>query len=207
MSFLLPKGTVFFELFRKMRTDVENMSALFQEFVKNFDDFEDYMTRAHVIEKSADDTAHRIVDELNRSFITPFDREDIHYLVYELDDIVDRIEDIIRNIHLYHVVHKVDSMDEFAACISEATRQLGKMMTHLERLKHTPALTREKIRIHEIEDQADLLFENAMSRLFQNGNDPVEIVKTKDILEAMETVVDKYQAVGNLIEGIIIKMN
>lgn len=183
------------------------MSSLFSEFVVSFDDFESYALRAHRIEHRADETAHRIIMELNRSFVTPFDREDIHFLAQELDEIIDRIEDVIRNVHLYHFTKKVDSMDEFAECIHKATYYLGKMMSHLKRMKYTPALTAEKIKIHEIEDQADLLFEGAMSRLFERGGDPIEVIKNKDLLEEMENIIDKYQGVSNLIESIIIKVS
>lgn len=205
MSFLLPKESIFFEHFRKMQGEIEAMSLLFGEFAASFDCFEDFATRAHAIEHRADEIAHRIIAELNISFITPFDRDDIHFLAQELDDIVDRVEDIIRDVHLYHFAKKVDSMDEFAECIRQATFHLGKMMRHLKKMKYTPSLTAEKIKIHEIEDRADILFENAMSRLFKNGGDPIEVIKTKAILEEMEEVVDTYQKVSNLIESIIIK--
>ena len=209
MSFLLPKSNVFFDLFRKMQCDIEKMSRLFSEFSTRFDTatFEDFIAKAHIIENNADNTAHTIVDQLNTSFITPFDREDIHFLAYEMDEIVDRIEDIIRNIHLYHFTEKVVSMDEFADCIARATTHIGVMLGHLEKMKNTRALTECKITIHEIEDEADLLFENAISTLFKKETDPIKVIKTKDILEEMETVVDKYQSLANLIENIIIKMS
>jgi len=209
MSFFLQQSNVFFDLFRKMQCDIEKISSLFSEFSTRFDaaTFEDFITRAHIIENNADNTAHAIVDQLNISFITPFDREDIHFLAYEMDDIVDRIEDIIRNIHLYHFTEKVHPIDEFADCIARATTHLGVMLDHLEKMKNTRTLTTCKIAIHEIEDEADLLFENAISTLFKEETDPVKIIKTKDILEEMETVVDKYQALANLIENIIIKMS
>lgn len=204
---LLPKGSDFFRLFAELHRDVERMSALFTEFVREFGNIDGFVDRAHEIESSADKTAHRIVEELNRSFITPFDREDIHRLAYEMDEIVDLIEDIVRNVHLYHFSGKVEHMDEFAACISQATVHLGKMVVHLKDMKHTPAFLREKIAIHEIEDKADLLFESAIDRLFRESTDPILVIKTKDILEEMETVVDKYQHVGNMIESIVIKMS
>ncbi len=207
MSFLLPKGSGFFDLFEQLQRDVEKMSALFSDFVKHFDDFDGYVEKAHEIEASADKTAHRIVEELNLSFITPFDREDIHHLAYEMDEIVDRIEDIIRNVRMYHFTEKVESMDEFADCIALATGHLGKMTQHLKQMRHSPTFRKEKIAIHEIEDRADLLFEDAIDRLFREGNDPILVVKTKDILEEMENVVDKYQEVANLIESIVIKMS
>jgi uncharacterized protein Yka (UPF0111/DUF47 family) len=205
MSFLLPKESVFFGHFLKMQGEIEAMSTLFGEFVEEFDRFEDYSKRAHVIEHRADETAHAIIAQLNQSFITPFDRDDIHFLAQELDEIVDRIEDVIRDVHLYHFSSRVDSMKEFAACIREATLYLGKMMRHLKRMKYTPILTKEKIKIHEVEDRADIVFENAMSRLFKKGGDPIEVIKNKALLEEMEEVVDMYQKVSNLIESIIIK--
>lgn len=207
MSLLLPKGSDFFDLFGQLQGDVERMSTHFSDFVKDFKDFDGYVEKAHEIEMSADKTAHRIVGELNRSFITPFDREDIHHLAYEMDEIVDLIEDIIRNVQLYHFKERVESMDEFADCFVQATGHLGQMTEQLKRMKHTPEFLKEKIAIHEIEDRADLLFENAIDKLFSDGGDPILVIKTKDILEEMENVVDKYQHVGNMIESIVIKMS
>lgn len=204
---LLPKGVEFFELFRELQREVERMSVLFSGFAKESSDFDPYIEKAHEIEASADKVAHRIVEELNRSFITPFDREDIHHLAYEMDEIVDLIEDIVRNVNLYHFTSKVDSMEGFAECIVQATGHLGKMVENLRKMKHTPEFLKDKIAIHEIEDRADLLFETAIDRLFRDGHDPILVIKTKDILEEMENVVDKYQHVGNLIESIVIKMS
>lgn len=207
MALFLPKSSDFFDLFEGLQRDTERMSKLFAEYSKNFDNFDAYIERAHEIEASADKTAHAIVEELNRSFITPFDREDIYHLAYEMDEIVDLIEDVVRNVHLYHFTEKVVSMEAFADCMTQATVHLGKMISHMRQMKHTPEFLQEKMAVHAIEDRADLLFESEIETLFRNGSDPILVIKTKDILESMENIVDKYQHVGNIIEGIIIKMS
>jgi hypothetical protein len=190
-----------------MQHDVEEMSTLFSTLSAMFTDFESFLAKAHVIEKRADETAHQIVAALNTSFITPFDREDIHHLAHEMDEIIDRIEEIVRNVHLYHLTSRVDSMKEFADCIQRATGHLAVMLGQLEHKKYTQGLTDEKIQIHEIEDEADVLFEQAMQRLFANTPDPLQVIKIKDMLEQMEMVVDKYRHVANLIESILIKVS
>ena len=91
--------------------------------------------------------------------------------------------------------------------MAEATEHLGKLLEALEAGKHTKSVTRHKIRIHEIEDRADILFEQSIIRLFERERDPITVIKTKDVLEEMENVVDKFQTLANLIESTIIKMN
>lgn len=205
MNFFLPKQADFFDLFEDMNKSLEEINTLLSEFTNNFTNFESYAKRAKEIENNADTKAHTIIEKLNKSFITPFDREDIYSLVHELDDIVDLYENVIQNILLYNVSTKLHAMDEFAIILSEAQIAFGKLLKCLKGGKHKKDLVEQKIKIHNLEDQADIVFAKSITRLFQNNTDAMYVLKQKDILEGLEAIMDKYQKLSNIIEGIMVK--
>lgn len=205
MRFLLPKQSVFFELFSAVGTDLLKISVTLKEFSGDFHDFKKYAECAEKIEHEADIKTHEIIDQLNTSFVTPFDREDVYLLAHELDGIIDRIEDVITQVYWYGFERPIAAFKPFAALIDEAATHITKMLAELPHLKHNAALRKAKVRIHDLEDEADKLFYEAIHALFTGNSDPIDIIKTKDILEELEDVMDLCQEVSNLIEGIVIK--
>ncbi len=205
MRFFLPKENKFFSLFAKLNFAQKEIAALLQEFASRFHDGQEYQRRAKDIEHTADSIAHEIIDTLNRTFITPFDREDIYLLTNELDDIVDLIENVINNIHIYDIREKREYFDRFAETIVEASKSLDTLMEQFKNLKKTDLLIKSKIHIHELEDRGDAIFMSALTTLFKTEKDPVTLIKWKDILEDLEAVMDKYQKVSDIIESIIVK--
>lgn len=205
MKFFLPKQFIFFDLLKDLNDCVKEIACLFAEFVDNFNDFEKYAEQAKEIEHRADEKAHEIVKRLNKTFVTPLDREDIYLLSKELDDIIDYIENVIHNIQLYGITEKKESMNDFKRLISETSEELSKLMSQLRKQKHTTELNGSIIKIHGLEDQGDLVYQKAISQLFREEKDPVAIIKWKDILGNLEKIMDKFQEVSNTIEGIIIK--
>lgn len=182
------------------------MAILFNEFADTFGDFSYYSSKAEAIENQADAIAHEIIRTLNHDFITPFDREDIYLLTQEMDDVVDLIENVIHNVDLYNIQQKKTVIDDFAKLNSQAAYALGELLSQMEKQKYTPDLEKWKIRIHELEEKGDMLFQKAISRLFKEEKDPFNVIKWKDILENLENIMDTYQKVSNTIEGIVVKM-
>ncbi|MBI2638129.1 DUF47 family protein [Candidatus Peregrinibacteria bacterium] len=205
MSIFLPKQIIFYDLLKKVCKDLQAMAALYAEFAERFNDFENYARRAKEIEKQADHNAHVIIDHLNKTFITPIDREDIYELARELDDIVDLIENVIHNIYLYKITKKTTAIERFAPIISEAATFLYEMLDCLQKQKYTDRLIELKIKIHELEDRGDEIFSETISKLFEEETDAVTVIKHKDIIESLENVTDKFQYVSDIIEGIIVK--
>ena len=113
MNFFLPKKSALFNLLKEMEQEHKDMVLLLVEFGNNFNNFETYSKRAKDIEHKADEKTHAIIDWLNRTFVTPIDREDIYLLTHEFDDIVDLIENAIHNIDLYGIAKKISAIDEF----------------------------------------------------------------------------------------------
>jgi predicted phosphate transport protein (TIGR00153 family) len=201
----LPKGDHFFTLFKGVSSDIQNIAAVFRDFSANFNDFEGYAKKAKDIEHSADEKTHAIVSALNKTFITPFDREDIYVLASNLDDIVDLIENVIQNVYLFNFDAKIPTLEAFTPLISAGANNIEKLMVCLEKQKYSAELAEVKADMHNLEDQGDELFNTALKNLFANHHDPIEVIKLKDILGRLEKIMDKYQKVGDIIEGIIVK--
>lgn len=205
MKFFQPKQAVFFGLFKDMAQSVKDISQLYFDFAKDFKDFEAYSKKAKDLEHLADEKTHKIIEHLNKTFITPFDREDIYTLSQELDDIVDYIENVIHDTYLFNVQAKNPAIDKFAPLIKQGAVHVGNLIECLENQKYTDRLMQEKIAMHKLEDQGDDIFSESISKLFQGGQDAVTVIKDKAVIERLEKIVDKYQKVSDIIEGIIVK--
>lgn len=205
MGLFLPKQIAFFDLMVEVSDSVIEMVELLDEFNNNFKDFDSYSVRAKEIESKADRKTHEIIDRLNKTFITPIDREDIYLLAHELDDIVDLVESVIQNVRLYNVTNKLDAFGEFVPLIKAAGYCLKDLLLAFQKQKYSEELLTIKIKIHELEDKGDVVFRNAISKLFKEEKDPINVIKFKDILENLEDTMDKFQKVADIIEGILVK--
>lgn len=206
MSLFFPKQPIFFDLFQDLNKSIQAVANLFQEFAeKGSQDAEEYAKRAKEIEKDADHKTHAIISKLNKTFITPFDREDIYLLAHEIDDIVDLIECVMMNIHIYHIIEEIPAVREFAPLMVEASHYMEKLIHALQGQKYTKELSDAKIMIHELEDKADIVFTKSISNLLRDETNAMKALKEKDILEGLEHVMDKFQSVSDIIEGIVVK--
>jgi hypothetical protein len=206
MKFFLPKEPAFSEHFREMAVCLTDITAVFQEFTGSYKDFENYWLQSKAIEHKADEIAHRIINLINKSFITPFDREDIYRLIHELDDVVDLIENTIHNIYLYGMSEKKEFLNEFSRLIGKATVALNALIKEcFEHQKYTDTIWKLILTIHDLEDQGDMAYERAIRALFIEETDPLKVIKWKDILVTLEYIMDVYQKLSNTIEGIVVK--
>ena len=206
MRFFLPKEPAFFEHFQEMSVCLTEITSLFQEFAQRFRDFEAYWHKSKDIEHKADSIAHEIINLLNKSFITPFDREDIYRLIHEFDDIIDLLENTIHNIHLFEMTEKKDFINEFSELIAKATIALNTLLSEtFKHQKYTDVIWKLICEIHDLEDLGDLSDHRALRALFLEEKDPVKVIKWKDILQTLEHIMDVYQNMSNTIEGIVVK--
>ncbi len=205
MSFLLPRQYEFFDLFEDLGSAQCNLAVLLKEYATVFGNHAEYAKRAKEIEHRADETTHAIIERLNKTFITPFDREDIFMLAHALDDIVDLLENAVHNISVYGIEQQRPAFDEFARTIVEAAGVLEKLLELLRDRQQSPQLQNLKIRMHELEDQGDAIFTQALGELLRDGEEPLLVIKWKDILEDLEQTLDTYQRVADTIDGIIVK--
>ncbi len=206
MRFLLPKEPAFRENFEAMSCSLRDITAVFREFVDKYRDFDLYWQRSKEIEHKADGITHNIIDLLNRSFITPFDREDIYELIHEYDDIIDLLENTIHNIYLYEVPVKKPFMDEFAALIGKASTALTSLIDEtFAHQKYTDKIWSLIREIHDLEDEGDNVYHRELRSLLNDEKDPILVIKWKDILATVERIMDVFQNVSNTIEGIVVK--
>jgi uncharacterized protein len=206
MSFLFPKQPMFFEYFKDLSVCLKEIAALFNNFSKDFKDADQYSRKAKEIEGKADNITHEIIRKLSETFITPFDREDIHLLANEMDDILDLIEDVIRNVYTYKVTEKSQYFEEFGGLIFKASEDLEKLIHKCFMGKKYAHKAEDLIiQIHNLEDEGDHVFKLALKDLFEKEKDPINLIKWKDIFENLEEIMDTFQRVCITTESIIIK--
>jgi predicted phosphate transport protein (TIGR00153 family) len=206
MKFLLPKEPAFAEKFQRMSECLTEITAVFQEFVANYRDFDHYWHRSKEIEHKADTITHEIINLLNKSFITPFDREDIYQLIHEFDDVIDLLENTVHNIYLYEVPVKKSFVDDFSTLIAKASIALNTLIKELfKHQKYTDSIWKLICEIHNLEDEGDLVYHRELRNLLNGEKDPILVIKWKDILTTLERIMDVYQNISNTVEGIIVK--
>lgn len=207
IQLFLPKDKVFYSLFEEVADSVARMGALLKDVVKE----QDYDKRAALIlelenlEHVNDDLTHRIFTELGRNFITPFDREDIHYLASALDDICDYIYSAGKKINFYKVNPNDPGIQKMADLIEQGSRQIRGAVRELRNMRDMRTITDALVRVNSIENQADDIFDMSIERLFETEPDAKEVIKKRDIYQVMEIVTDKCEDATNVIESIIIK--
>ncbi len=206
MKFLLPEEPAFYECFSQILSCLSEMTALFQDFASGYKDFESYSRRAKEIRHGADTIAHRVINLINQSFMTPLDREGIDRLVQELDDIVDLLENAFHSIYLYEMIEKKNFVNEFARLIKEATEKLNALIKEcFEKQKYTDRIWQMICDIHSLADEADTAYDKGLRMLFQEEGDPTKVNKWKDVLYTLEFIMDVFQKVSNTIEDIAVK--
>ena len=202
---LMPKGKDFFNLFDKQASLAVEAARFFIEMCQSgkFDDAN--IQKMRDIEHEGDIFTHEIIDTLNRTFITPFDREDIHALTSELDDVVDLIHSITTRMRLYRLTSPDPHLMQFAEIIEQSARALAKAINGLKEIDRPRPILDYCIEINRLENVGDQIRENAIGNLFENSTDPVSIIKWKEIYEVAEVVLDKCEDVANIVESIIVK--
>ena len=152
-----------------------------------------------------DDLTHKVFTELGRNFITPFDREDIHYLASALDDICDYIFATAKKINFYRVNPNDIGIQKLADLIEQGTSQIQIAVKELRNMRLMRRVTDALVKVNSIENQADDIFDLSIERLFETEPDAKEVIKKREIYQVMEIVTDKCEDAANVIESIIIK--
>ncbi|HQV54868.1 MAG TPA: DUF47 family protein [Chitinophagaceae bacterium] len=203
----MPKNKIFFELFEKVANNVEKMGSLLKDVVgePDFDKRATLIGQLEDLEHANDDLTHNLFTELGRNFITPFDREDIHYLATSLDDVADYIYAAGKKINFYKVNPNDTGMQKFAELIERGAEQVKIAVTGLRDMKNMRGITEALVKINSIENQGDDIFDFSIEKLFENEPDAKEVIKKREIYQVMEIVTDKCEDVSNVIESIIIK--
>jgi hypothetical protein len=207
MKIFVPKNRVFYELFESVATNVAVMAAKLRQLVSepDFDKRSALVNQIEDLEHANDEFTHRIFTELGRNFITPFDREDIHYLATSLDDIADYIYASAKKINFYKVNPNDLGIQKLAEIIEQSSVLVKKAVVELRDMKNVRLITEALVKINSMENQADDVFDLSIERLFETEPDAKDVIKKREIYTVMEIATDKCEDAANVIESIIIK--
>lgn len=207
MKIFLPKDRVFYNLFEEVAITVEMMGQLLKQLVNepHFEEREKLISQIEDLEHKNDELTHKIFTELSRNFITPIDREDIHYLATALDDIADYIFASAKKINFYRVDPLEGNFRKMAELIHMGAINVKSAILELRNMKNMRQITDALVRVNSIENQADDEFDAAIFHLFATENDAKEIIKKREIFTVMEIATDKCEDAANVIESIIVK--
>ncbi len=199
---LLPRDEKFFELFGELSGYLTEGAQLLRNILQDPHDLELRVEQVQAIEHRADRTTHAIITKLNQSFITPFDREDIHRLASSLDDVLDFTNSAAHRLVLYKISQPPAAAAELAGIIMLQSVELAHGVAVLEKngavLKHCEEVNR-------LEDVADHVSRRAIASLFDTEKDPIQLIKFKELFEVLETATDKAEDAANVLEAIVLK--
>ncbi len=202
---LLPRDTVFYDLFEKQSRHAIAAAHHLRDLATSFPHVEGVIQKIRASEHDADELAHAALNRLDQTFITPFDREDIHELVGGLDDIVDTIDALAKRFMLYHVQTMEPQFIEQTEVLIKATEALSEAVFKLRKSRKLSDLSASLIEIHRLENVGDDNNHAAMSQLFDGRTGPLEVMKWKELYDLVETAIDNCEDVGNTLERIVLK--
>lgn len=207
MKFFLPKDRIFYQLFEEVSVTSLEMAVLLKKMVneREFEKRAEILRQIEDLEHKNDDLTHKIFTELSRNFITPFDREDIHYLASAMDDVADYIFASAKKINFYRVDPQHESFAKMADLIMQGCENIKTAVTGLKDMKNMRQITDALVRVNSIENQADDVFDHSIERLFATENDAKEVIKKREIYQVLEIATDKCEDAANVIESIIVK--
>jgi len=203
----MPKDKIFYSLFEEVSATLINMGEIFSKAVNEPDVAlrEKLLKSLEQLEHQNDDTTHKIFIELGRNFITPFDREDIHYLATSLDDVADYIWGAAKRMVNYQIMDADKNLEGFADVIMRSINALNTCVKGLRDMKDLRAISSACVLINSLENDGDNLLDSSMMELFSSQLSAIDIIKKKDLYQMLETVTDKCEDAANAIESIIIK--
>jgi uncharacterized protein len=200
---LLPREEQYFSLFIQMTVYISDAARELKEMLADKNqDYGEYAQRIKGLEHACDELTHSVSTRLNKSFITPFDREDIYMMSTALDDIVDLIDDASRAIIIFDVHEIKEYAQDLADVIVRMASQLQEIVSTLQKPKN---ITQRLVEIHRLENEGDDIYHAAIAELFHEEHDTLTVLKWKEVYEKLEAAIDRCENVANIIESVIIK--
>ncbi len=204
---LLPKEDKFFDLFDRQAENLVRAAEFYHQSIVQADLSPEKVREMHQFEHDGDEVTHTIINTLNETFITPFDREDILALANRMDDIMDNIYLLMNRFSLYKITKPTEYSKKLADTIEQSTKALRKAVATLRSNKHMKDTYRHCVEITRLENEGDVLRDEAISDLFANEKDPIVVIKQKELYEIAEVTTDFCEHVANMVESILVKNN
>ena len=200
---LIPKERKFFRMFRDVSENLTEGARLLHDILKNPHDLTERINRLQEIEHRGDDMTHDIIRMLNQTFITPFDREDIHALSSSLDDVLDYVNSAATRMKLYRITAPPPASAALAALIVTQSEELSKGVSLLA--EENQRVLDHCVEVNRLENEADRVSRSAIAELFEHEKDPIQLIKIKELYEVLETATDKAEDAANVLEAVVLK--
>lgn len=205
---LVPKDKLFYPFFTELANIIKSASECLYKLIETYPENSiKLIAEIKDLEFKADAVNHQVMSYLGKTFITPFDREDVQKLAHELDDVIDFMNSAGQKILLYKPANDLYKYLGFAELIEGAATEIKTIIDNLPSLGETGIIEISCIKIHDIENKMDSLFDETISVLFQNEKNAVELVKYKEIIETLEKVADSTERVSEIVKSIMIKFS
>ncbi len=198
----LSNDKAFFGIFADLAGRIDEAASILRSMVGTGERPEEHAARIKRVEHECDDLTHEVVRRLNTTFITPFDREDIHDLAVKLDDVVDLIDSTADRMVAFGIAWTSSQVRDLVDVLARQTGVLRRAVSDLGKHDH---LLEHCVEIHALENEADRLFHEGLINLFDTVKDPIELLKQKEIIEKVERATDKCEDVANVLEAIVLK--
>lgn len=205
MRWFLPKDRGFLDLFIRASANIVDAVVLFRDIVADSSDLQTKVERLKEYEHAGDRLTHSTLDRLNRAFITPFDREDIHELITRLDDILDAVDAAGQRLVLYRITKVPEMLKSASEILVSSAKEVQKAVLALHDPRQHADARATCVEINRLENEADAVHRRALAQLFAECTDAVQIIKLKELYQLIEEATDRCEDVANVIESIIIK--
>ena len=199
---LIPREESFFDLFEEMAAKVQQGAEALRDLLKDYTDVDRKAGRVVDIEHEGDELTHEVIRRLNTTFVTPFDREDIHRLASSLDDVLDHIEAAAEYLQLHKIQQPLPQMVTLADTLATMATITAQSMPGLRKMR---GLENYWVEINRLENEGDRSYRRTIAELFSGDYKAMDVLKFKDIIEEIETAIDRLEDVANTIEGIVLK--
>jgi uncharacterized protein len=199
---LLPRDEKYFERFTELAVRIQEAAQILQRFFQGEAALSAVLVDVKRLEHECDEISHEILRGIDRTFITPIDREDIHRLAVRLDDVIDLIDGTVRRIEIYRISAPTPISRSLAELIVKTTGELVEAVALLRKQK---GVMEHCIRIKTLENEGDVVYHDAVASLFANGMPPIEVIKWKDVYDNMERCIDSCVAVAHVLESVVLK--
>ncbi|MBI2104355.1 MAG: DUF47 domain-containing protein [Candidatus Omnitrophica bacterium] len=201
---LIPKEESFFDLFEQSANILLSAAGLLVEATERFETLPENAKRLERLEHDGDQITHDIMARLNRTFITPIDREDVHRLASALDDVLDLIEASTERFVLFKIPAILPQAKEIARVIQQQVQEIHRVIPKLRHMRHA-SIMEHCIEINRLENVGDRLLRDAFAALFDGAPDPITVIKWRELYELLESATDKCEDVAVAIESIVLK--
>lgn len=199
---LIPRDDQFYDIFAQVAARLTGSANLLHEIFKDPSKLHQHVASVKVLEHEADNLTHDIIDRIDRTFVTPFDREDIHALAGELDDVVDLIDGTARRAVIFHITES----RKHGVLLSEILLRAAQCVEEtVAKMKDPKAVTGANRKLKLLEEEGDAIYHEAMEDLFRSETDPMEVIKWKELYDKIEDAVDQCEDVGNVLQSISLK--